>query len=140
MKRNPELTMSRLSERIENFNKAYVLYEQAHAAYFAEPQNQLIQLAMIQGFEIVFELGWKCLKDYLASKNIEEFTPRDVIKAAFKSNILSTAQIWIDMAKDRNASSHEYNEKKVAMIIEKIGSIYFEELTRFHSWLGEINE
>ncbi len=44
------------------------------------------------------------------------------------------------MAKDRNASSHEYNEKKVEEIIEKIGSIYYEELTRFHFWLGEINE
>ena len=132
--------MSRLSERIENFNRAYVLYEQAHITYCADKENKLMQMALVQGFEIVFELGWKCLKDYLASKNIEEYTPRDVIKAAFKSNILPTAQIWIDMAKDRNVSSHEYNEKKVAIIIEKVGSIYFEELARFHSWLGEINE
>ena len=97
-------------------------------------------MALVQGFEIVFELGWKCLKDYLASKNIEEYTPKDVIKAAFKSNILPAAQIWIDMAKDRNVSSHEYNEKKGAIILDRIGSIYFEELTRFYSWLGEINE
>ncbi len=132
--------MSRLSERIENFNRAFVLYEQAHTAYCADKENKLIQMALVQGFEIVFELGWKCLKDYLASKNIEEYTPKDVIKAAFKSNILPAAQIWIDMAKDRNVSSHEYNEKKVAIILDRIGSIYFEELTRFHSWLGEINE
>ena len=132
--------MSRLSERIENFNRAFNLYVQAHNAYVADKEDQLMQLAMVQGFEIVFELGWKCLKDYLASKNIEEYTPRDVIKAAFRANILPTAQIWIDMAKDRNASSHEYNEKKVEEIIEKIGSIYYEELTRFHFWLGEINE
>lgn len=132
--------MSRLSERIENFNRAFVLYEQAHTAYCADKENKLIQMALVQGFEIVFELGWKCLKDYLASKNIEEYTPKDVIKAAFKSNILPAAQIWIDMAKDRNVSSHEYNEKKVAIILDRIGSIYFEELARFHSWLGEIHE
>ena len=132
--------MSRLSERIENFNRAFVLYEQAHTAYCADKENKLIQMALVQGFEIVFELGWKCLKDYLASKNIEEYTPKDVIKAAFKSNILPAAQIWIDMAKDRNVSSHEYNEKKGAIILDRIGSIYFEELTRFYSWLGEINE
>lgn len=132
--------MSRLSERIENFNKAFALYKQAHAVYCADKENKLIQMALVQGFEIVFELGWKCLKDYLASKNIEEYTPRDVIKTAFKSNILPTAQTWIDMAKDRNVSSHEYNEKKVEIIIEKVGSIYFDELARFHSWLGEINE
>ena len=77
--------MSRLSERIENFNRAFNLYVQAHNAYVADKENQLMQLAMAQGFEIVFELGWKCLKDYLASKNIEEYTPRDVIKAAFRA-------------------------------------------------------
>ncbi len=132
--------MSRLPERIENFNRAFNLYKQAHSAYIADKENQLMQLAMVQGFEIVFELGWKCLKDYLASKNIEEYTPRDVIKAAFRANILPTAQIWIDMAKDRNASSHGYNEKKVEEIIGKIGSVYYEELTRFHFWLGEVNE
>ncbi len=131
--------MSRLTERIENFNKAYNLYEQTRTAYCNDKENKILQLALIQSFEIIFELGWKCLKDYLESKDIEEHTPRDVIKASFNANILPTAQIWIDMAKDRNASTHEYNEEKVGLIIEKIGTVYFEELSRFHSWLGDIN-
>lgn len=131
--------MSRLTERIENFNKAYNLYEQTRTAYCNDKENKILQLALIQSFEIIFELGWKCLKDYLESKDIEEHTPRDVIKASFNANILPTAQIWIDMAKDRNAGTHEYNEEKVGLIIEKIGTVYFEELSRFHSWLGDIN-
>lgn len=131
--------MSRLTERIENFNKAYNLYEQTRTAYCNDKENKILQLALIQSFEIIFELGWKCLKDYLESKDIEEHTPRDVIKASFNANILPTAQTWIDMAKDRNASTHEYNEEKVGLIIEKIGTVYFEELSRFHSWLGDIN-
>lgn len=131
--------MSRLTERIENFNKAYNLYEQTRTAYCNDKENKILQLALIQSFEIIFELGWKCLKDYLESKDMEEHTPRDVIKASFNANILPTAQIWIDMAKDRNASTHEYNEEKVGLIIEKIGTVYFEELSRFHSWLGDIN-
>ena len=131
--------MSRLTERIENFNKAYNLYEQTRTAYCNDKENKILQLALIQSFEIIFELGWKCLIDYLESIDIEEHPPRDVIKASFNANILPTAQIWIDMAKDRNASTHEYNEEKVGLIIEKIGTVYFEELSRFHSWLGDIN-
>ena len=104
--------MSRLSERIENFNRAFVLYEQAHTAYCADKENKLIQMALVQGFEIVFELGWKCLKDYLASKNIEEYTPKDVIKAAVCAALnmphSSVSKIYI---KSGSATQISYFEK-----------------------------
>lgn len=132
--------MSRLSERIENFNRAFGLYEQAHSEYVLDKQNKITQLALVQAFEIVFELGWKCLKDYLNNKDIKAFTPRDVIKSAFSAEILPNAQVWIDMAKDRNISSHEYNEKKVEAIIERVGTVYFDEISSFNSWLGAFNE
>ena len=93
----------------------------------------------MQAFEIVYELGWKVIKDFLKTKDIETFTPRDTIKEAFAANILPSAQIWIDMAKDRNASSHEYNQDKVNMILENISTTYFYELKRFKENLETFN-
>ena len=43
------------------------------------------------------------------------------------------------MLKDRNISSHEYNMDKVNIILDKISTIYFEELKVFSKWLGEID-
>ena len=123
--------MSRLKERIENFNKAYNLFIEVVEAYKNSPQNDIYRLALTQSFEIVYELGWKVIKDYLKEKDIEVFTPRDVIKAAFNAELLPNAQIWIDMANDRNASSHEYNNEKVDIILERISSIYINELKNF---------
>ena len=132
--------MSRLSERIENFNKAFLLFEKSNNQYLLDKKNDIYKLAVIQSFEITFELGWKVLKDYLFSKDIEVFTPRDVIKSAFSANILPSAQIWIDMAKDRNLSSHEYNHDKVDKMIERISAIYYQELCRFQKGLVKFNE
>ena len=132
--------MSRLSERIENFNKAYNLFDIACKSYLKEPQNEVNKLAIIQGFEIVFELGWKVLKDYLKTKEVEVFTPKDTIKSAFSANILPTAQVWIDMAADRNASSHEYNEEKVSKILENISTVYYKEISDFKNNLGIFEE
>lgn len=128
--------MTRFEERKENFNNAYSLFELANNAYIENSQNDINRLALIQAFEIVFELGWKLLKDYLAEKDIQVFTPRDVIKSAFSANILPTAQIWIDMAQDRNASSHEYNQDKVDLILKNISTVYYEEIKRFKNSLG----
>lgn len=131
--------MTRLSERIENFNNAYKLFETAQKSYINDKQNDIYKLAIVQAFEIVYELGWKVIKDFLKTKDIETFTPRDTIKEAFAANILPSAQIWIDMAKDRNASSHEYNQDKVNLILENISTTYFYELQRFKNNLENFN-
>ncbi len=123
--------MRRLHERIENFERAFILFQNMRNNYVADKYSDSNRLALTQSFEIVFELGWKVLKDYLFTKDIEVFTPRDSIKAAFSANILPKAQIWIDMAKDRNASSHEYNMEKVDIILERISSVYYNELLNF---------
>ncbi len=123
--------MSRLSERIENFNRAYELFVTVVNSYRQQPQNDINKLALTQSFEIVFELGWKVLKDYLKTKGIEVFTPRDVIKESYAAEILPNAQVWIDMAQDRNASSHEYNQDKVDKILERISTFYYNELQNF---------
>ena len=60
------------------------------------------------------------------SKRIENFNK--AIKEAFAANIIRNRQIWIDMANDRNASSHEYNMEKINVISEKISTDYYEDL------------
>lgn len=128
--------MTRLQERIENFNKAFELFSRMRNGYINNINDERDQLAMTQSFEIVVELGWKVLKDILFEKGIEALAPRDVIKEAFSINLLENAQIWLDMLKDRNASSHEYNQEKVNKILNAIASLYFEELTRFKKWVN----
>ena len=62
--------MSRLEERIENFKKAFELYQNMRNGYVADKVNDTNRLAMVQSFEIVFELAWKVLKDYLYENGI----------------------------------------------------------------------
>ena len=123
--------MSRLSERIQNFNNAYSLFDEMCKNYLADKQSNSNRLALTQSFEIVFELGWKVIKDYLKIKGVEVYTPKDVIKSAFSSEIIKNGQVWIDMLDSRNASCHEYNQDKVDKILEKISSEYYSELKIF---------
>ncbi|MBQ2871155.1 nucleotidyltransferase substrate binding protein [bacterium] len=132
--------MSRLNQRIENFTKALNIYKEAVAEYKKNKTKILIHMALIQTFEVTFELGWKVLKDYLAEKDLFVYTPRDVIKEAFAANIIPDGQLWIDMARDRNVSSHEYNTDKINTVLNTISTNYFNELCRFEGWTKKINE
>jgi len=132
--------MSRLQERIENFNKAFELFNKMQKLYILNKKNDSNRLALTQSFEITFEIAWKTLKDYLYTKAIEVYTPKDVIKSAFAANILPDGQIWIDMANAKNASSHEYNADKIDILLEKVSSEYYNELYRFNEWINKIYE
>lgn len=132
--------MSRLTERIENFNKAFRLFELACSAFKENETNDINKLALVHCFKIIIELSWKVLKDYLETKGIRALTPNDVIKEAFSAEIISDGQIWLSMIKDRNTSSHEYNMNKVDEILIKISSTYYSELSRFSKQIEDFHE
>ena len=125
--------MSRLSERIENFNRAFEMFNRVHKQYLLDKSNETYQLALAQSFELIFELSWKVMKDFLKVKGITTGTPKDTIKQAFASNLLPGAQVWIDMINDRNFSVHEYNFKKINEILEKISNVYYNEIINFYN-------
>ena len=97
-------------------------------------------MALIQSFEICFELAWKVLKDYLQQKGINSLLPKDVIKEAFSTEIIKNGQVWIDMINTRSSTSHEYNIDKVNVIIKNISSNYYEELQLFNKEIEKFNE
>lgn len=138
MKRKSELTLSRLSERIENFNRAFEIYKDAVEEF--DINKILTHMALVQTFEVCFELAWKCLKDYMAENGIVVNYPKEVIKEAFNKETIKNGQLWIDMLKVRNSTSYEYNMDKVNKYLSDMRTVFYDELTRFHSWLGEINE
>ena len=129
--------MSRLEERIENFNKAFELYQNMRNNYVADKLNDTNKLAIVQSFEIVFELAWKVLKDYLLENGIDANYPKTVIKEAFNKKTIQNGQVWIDMSETRNSTSHEYNMEKVNTMLEKIAYPYYEELLTFSNKVEE---
>ncbi len=131
--------MSRLAERIENFNRVYLIFSEAVSTYNKDKSVVLSHLALVQAYEICYELAWKVLKDYLFLNGISAQLPREVIKEAFSANVIKDGQVWIDMLQDRNSTSHEYNMDKVNLIIERIATAYNNELAKFNDWVSDIN-
>jgi len=129
--------MSRLTERIENFNRAFEILEDAVNEF--EPDKILTHMALVQSFEVCFEIAWKCIKDYMAENGIIANYPREVIKEAFNKDTIQNAQLWMDMLETRNSTSHEYNMNKVNEYLLQMRTTYFKELMRLKEWLGELN-
>ncbi len=110
--------------------------------------SDLLIDATIQRFEFTFELSWKLMQSYLNYQGIVSVSPRQVIKEAFRLELLSDGDAWIDMLMDRNRTSHIYDELQARIIYEKIKSKHAPKLNSFldqiksaiHDLLDDFNE
>lgn len=100
-----------------------------------EPENNpLVVDGTIQRFEFAIELYWKTLKRLLALEGIVTNTPREALQRAFQVKWLSDEQAWLQMLKDRNETSHLYDETVALRIYNHIKT-YFPEMKRTYRFL-----
>jgi len=110
----------RWKQRFENFEKAYVIFQRRIAEYRQHPDVEAFQMALIQSFEIVVELSWKTLKDYLDAEGFKVTTPKETIRQAFQSEIISDGEAWMEALRQRNLSSHTYIENTANVMLQFI--------------------
>jgi len=116
-----------LKDSIRNLEKAIARLEEAITI---SPDNSIAVDGTIQRFEFVIELSWKMLKRALALEGIEAKTPREAMTEAYKAKWIDNENLWLSMLKDRNETSHIYDEKKALEIYLRIKTSYAGELRR----------
>lgn len=109
--------MAKLQTDFEKLEKAMT---QLKKMLGLPPDHEGRREAVIQCFEFVVELNWKLLKHMLAEKDVIANTPRDVLKEAFAIGWIDNEEMWVRMIKDRNLSSHTYNEDLANEILGRI--------------------
>ena len=114
-------------QRFRNFNKAFL---QLKRFIDKGDLNELEEQGLIKLFEYTYELGWNTLKDFFEYQGNNQLTgSRDAINEAFKTGIIKDGEGWMNMFKDRNRTSHTYNESTAKEIITNIFSNYFQLFT-----------
>jgi nucleotidyltransferase substrate binding protein (TIGR01987 family) len=129
----------RWRQRSSNYRRALARLAEAVALSGQRPLSDLERQGLIQAFEFTHELSWKTLKDFLASRGIEElYGSRDTTREAFAQGLITDGEAWMDMIRHRNLSTHTYDEATVQEIVTAVVSRYigaFQELeTRLQDW------
>lgn len=85
--------------------------------------NEFIVSGIIDKFYIQFELGWKVLKELLRYEGANQAamgSPREIIKTAYVYFDFMEESIWLEMLRDRNDTTHIYNEEAAQQLVERI--------------------
>ena len=102
------------------FEKAFLRMKEG----VEQAKDELEEDGVIQRFEFTFEAFWKALKILLSEKGINTLAPRDAFKAGFKLEWLDDEEVFLNMLRDRNKTSHIYDEKTSRKIFSRIKDDY----------------
>lgn len=125
-------------QRLNNWTRAL-----SQLSKFMEQKelNDLEKQGLIQSFEYNHELAWKTQKDFLVERGVTElYGSRDVAREAFNLGLFTNHLAWMEMIKDRNLTSHTYNEEVTQKIIDHIVDDYYSEFQLLHQKLTELAE
>ena len=91
----------------------------------AEPEDNPLTIdGTIQRFEFAIELSWKALRRLLIREGVSTTTPREALREAFRAGWLADEAAWLQMLRDRNETSHTYNEATAKRVYGNIRSAF----------------
>lgn len=128
----------RWKQRLSSYKKAI-----AQLTKFIEKGelNELEEQGLIQAFEYTHELAWNLLKEFLQYQgNKEIYGSRDASREAFKLGLIKNGEVWMTMIKDRNRTSHTYNQETAKEIATNIKKQFFERFVALQDKMQELSD
>jgi len=123
-----KLSLDLLKKILDTLNDGFNVLEEAKATN-SKTLILAAQDSIIQRFEYSFESFWKFFKRYLLVVfDIQDVnSPKKVFRACVKLQLYSEeeGEILIDMADDRNETTHSYSIEKVRIILTDV-PLYYE--------------
>ena len=91
-------------------------------------QNALQAAGVIQNFEFTYELCWKFMKRWIEMNITKDaadgVTRRELFRMAAENKLIEDVNLWMELHKSRNETSHTYDENVAKRVLEaSLGSL-----------------
>lgn len=128
----------RWHQRLSNYKKALGQLNKAVDYSESNGLNDLEKQGIIQAFEFTHELAWNVIKDFFYYQgNMEIRGSRDAVREAFKTGLIKSGDVWMEMIVSRNKTSHTYDEHTADEIVSNITDVY---ITSFNELYDKFEE
>lgn len=109
----------RFQQRFENFEKAYLNLDEV-VNMGRDDFSSLEKEGIVQRFEVLIELCWKVIKDFLESEGFTPKSPKECVRQAYAYGLINNPEAWIEALERRNIASHTYNSQFLDENVEYI--------------------
>lgn len=130
----------RWKQRFQNFEKALTVFKDRCSDVNEHPKgskyHDAFQMALVQSFEIILELSWKVLKDYLENEGYTEVqTGKRAFRQAFQDGMIENGEVWLKALEMRNSTSHIYDVTLLEELNSFVVESFLPEVEKLHNTL-----
>jgi len=124
--------LNKLTQAVEYINHNLKNTHAIESVDLSSTLDEIIKEGLIQRFEYTHELAWNVMRDYSTYQgNPNVGGGRDATREAFKLQLISDGNCWMDMIGSRNKTSHTYNQETANEIYSKILNDYYPAFLEF---------
>ena len=128
-------------QRFANYKRALSQLRNAVELMEERELSILEKQGVIQSFEYTHELAWKTLKDFLEYRGTTGiYGSRDATRKAFALGLIDDGEVWMEMIKSCNLTSHTYDERTADEIIVLVKDLYFHQFEKLSIKLEELEK
>lgn len=122
-----EANLPRWEQKLNSYRKALKRLSEVVQVMDIRPLNDFEADGLIQRFEFTFELAWKLIKSYAEYQGIDKeiMGSRDAVRWAFESGLIGDSDVWMEMIKRRNDTSHTYDEDTAKEVVVCVKTAYY---------------
>ncbi|MBL4682307.1 MAG: nucleotidyltransferase substrate binding protein [Pseudomonadales bacterium] len=125
-------------QRLDNFKRSLKQLTLAFEWMDQRELNELEKQGVIQAFEYNYELAWNVIKDFYQYQGVTNIQgSRDAFRLAFERGLITEGEVWMDMIKKRQLTSHTYNESVVIEIMDAIIDDYYHQFVALRDALTD---
>ena len=136
-----ENTLPRWEQKLNSYRKALGRLAEVVNVMKIRQLNDFEVDGLIQRFEFTFELAWKLMKSYADYQGTDKeiMGSRDAIRWAFENKLIEDSDIWMEMIKRRNDTSHTYDEDTAADVVKSVKDSYYQAFVGFYDRMDKLS-
>ena len=129
----------RWKQRFSNFKKVLARMTEAIEKGQNTPLSMLEEQGLIKAFEFTYELVWNVIKDFYEYQGDSGIMgSRDAFRLAFRRGLTEDGEVWMEMIKSRNETSHTYDEEVKDRVVKAVCELYYPEFLNLQAKLDEL--
>lgn len=135
-----ENNIPKWEQKYVNYHKALLRLSEIVNAANKRKLNDFENDGLVQRFEFTHESCWKLMKSYAEFKGVEGIGgSKDATRHALELGLIDDGDVWMEMIRSRNETSHNYDGSIAEAVINNIINVYYPDLVKIDSTFDNLS-
>lgn len=132
-------SLPRWEQKLQSYSKALNRLAQVVNESKRRELNEFERDSVVQRFEFTHEVAWKLMKSFAEYQGDNTLMgSRDAVRWAYENHLITDGQVWMNMIRSRNETSHDYDDSMAIEVVKQVVDNYFPAMFDLYTRMSQL--